>query len=92
MPHGRHLFIPTRGPGRSTPQAAAGTVFAARGADGAWSLRWIAEMLGMGHYTRVAQTGLPRHSKATAGEPHEPETGKKLEELNQRLLETEGTT
>jgi hypothetical protein len=31
----------------------------------------------MGHYTRMTQAGLPRHSKATAGEPHEPETGKK---------------
>jgi hypothetical protein len=31
----------------------------------------------MGHYTRATQAGLPRHSKATAGEPLEPETGKK---------------
>jgi hypothetical protein len=60
--------------------------FAAIQADGDV---WIAELLGMGHYTRVAQTGLPRHSKATAGEPHEPETGKKLEKLKRPLLETE---
>jgi hypothetical protein len=43
------------------------------------SLRWIGQMLGMGHYTRVTQ--------AVSRMDRKP--GRKLEQLRQRLLVTE---
>jgi hypothetical protein len=45
------------------------------------SLRWIGEMLAMGHYTRVTQA-VSRMSR---------KPGRKLQTLQQRLLKTEGT-
>jgi putative transposase len=46
------------------------------------SLRWVGQMLAMGHYTRVTQA-VSRMSR---------KPGRKLEKLKQRLLKTEGIT